>query len=150
MENIASFINNSTWCKQQLLIFVLAIIIFNLSNAFSQTIQRDSITSLRNSLAFKQDTIASQAEALANPKDYVPITQFTYAGHLRYTMDGSRPRSITEIKPATMGVVGGVYIGAIVFLHIHQQNAWWSGNRGNFHFQEDWVSALQVDKAGHS
>jgi hypothetical protein len=65
-------------------------------------------------------------------------------------VDGSLPRTVTQIKPLTAGIVGGVYLGAIIALHINQQNAWWSGNRGSFHFEEDWVSALQVDKAGHA
>jgi hypothetical protein len=82
--------------------------------------------------------------------NYVPLSQFIYAGQERYIMDGSLPRTVTEIKSATLGIVGGVYVGAIIFLHIHQRNAWWSGQRGNFHFEEDWVSALQADKAGHA
>jgi len=82
--------------------------------------------------------------------DLVPLSQFTYAGQRRYTLDGSLPRTTTQIKPGTAAIVGGVYVGAIVFLHIHQRNAWWSGQRGNFHFEEDWVSALQSDKAGHA
>ncbi len=82
--------------------------------------------------------------------NYVPLSRFTYANQRRYTLDGSLPRKITKIKPVNAAIVGGVYLGAIVFLHIHQQHAWWSGSRGNFHFEEDWVSALQVDKAGHA
>ncbi len=92
-------------------------------------------------------TVSNQKD---NSTDFIPLSQFTYADHRRYTMDGSLPRITTQIKPTTMAILGGVYLGAIVFLHIHQQNAWWSGQRGNFHFEEDWMSALQVDKAGHS
>ena len=84
------------------------------------------------------------------PGEFVPLSQFTYAGKPRYTLDGSLPLMKTEIRPLNASIVGGVFIGAIVFLHIHQTNAWWSGQRGKFHFEEDWVSALQVDKAGHS
>ena len=93
---------------------------------------------------------ASGTNYVDTVNNYVPLSEFTYAGQQRYIMDGSLPRTVTEIKPATLGIVGGVYIGAIVFLHIHQRNAWWSGTRGNFHFEEDWVSALQADKGGHS
>jgi hypothetical protein len=97
-----------------------------------------------------RDSLTVKTNEPDNLNNFVPLSQFTYAGQQRYTLDGSMPRTITQIKPVTAGIVGGVYLGAIVFLHIHQQNAWWSGNRGGFHFEEDWVSALQVDKAGHS
>ncbi len=86
----------------------------------------------------------------SNIKDFVPLSQFTYAGQRRYTMDGSLPRLDTKINPVTTSILGGIYLGTLVWLHIHQQNAWWSGQRGPFHFEEDWVSALQVDKAGHA
>lgn len=94
-------------------------------------------------------TLTKNTES-ADTVTYVPLSEFTYAGQRRYTMDGSLPRRITKIEPTTTAIVGGVYLGAIVFLHIHQQHAWWSGNRGKFHFEEDWVSAMQVDKAGHA
>ncbi len=81
---------------------------------------------------------------------YLPVSLFTYAGDRRYTLDGELPNLKTQIRPVTTAVLGGIYLGAIMWLHIHQQNAWWSGNRGNFHFEEDWVSAMQVDKAGHA
>ncbi len=77
-------------------------------------------------------------------------SQFTYAGERRYTLDGELPNIKTKIRPVTAAIIGGVYLGAVVWLHIHQQHAWWSGSRGNFHFEEDWVSAMQVDKAGHA
>ncbi|MCL5028088.1 MAG: YfiM family protein [Bacteroidetes bacterium] len=107
-----------------------------------------------NIFAQSEKIISDSDSTISNQKDgstdFIPLSQFTYADHRRYTMDGSLPRLTTKIKPATMAILGGVYLGAIVFLHIHQQNAWWSGQRGNFHFEEDWMSALQVDKAGHS
>ncbi|HLX11668.1 MAG TPA: DUF2279 domain-containing protein, partial [Bacteroidota bacterium] len=43
----------------------------------------------------------------------------------------------------------GTFAGAIVALHIYQLHAWWSADRGPFHFQEDWPIDLQVDKFGH-
>ena len=82
--------------------------------------------------------------------EYIQLNQFTYAGEERYTLDGSLPRAITKIKPANLAILGGVYAGAFVFLDIYQRHAWWSDQRGGFHFEEDWVSALQSDKAGHA
>ena len=81
---------------------------------------------------------------------YLPISQFTYGGDRRFTISGDQPRLITEIKPVTTAIIGGVILTSVIALHIHQQNAWWSGTRGSFHFQEDWISALQVDKCGHA
>ncbi len=75
---------------------------------------------------------------------------FTYAGNLRYTIDGYTPKPYTELRPVQASVIGSLYLGAIIGLYIHQSNAWWSDSKGNFHFVEDWVSALQVDKFGHA
>ncbi len=75
--------------------------------------------------------------------------KFTYAGERRYTLDGLLPNTHTEIRPTSAAVLGGIYLGTLTWLHFHQANAWWSKDRGKFHFEEDWVYALQVDKAGH-
>lgn len=75
---------------------------------------------------------------------------FTYAGVKRCVVDGSIPNEKTTIKPVPAAIVGTVYIGTLVALHYNQKNAWWKEQRGNFHFQEDWNSALQVDKFGHA
>jgi hypothetical protein len=81
---------------------------------------------------------------------FLPISQFTYADDRRVTISGEQPRLQTEIKPVTTAIIGGVTVASVIALHIHQQNAWWSGERRSFHFEEDWVSALQVDKCGHA
>ncbi len=83
-------------------------------------------------------------------KVFLPISQFTYAGDRRYTITGESPRLSTEIKPLPSAILGGVILTSVIALHINQRNAWWSGTRGSFHFQEDWLSALQVDKTGHA
>jgi hypothetical protein len=80
---------------------------------------------------------------------FLPPGKFTYAGQRRYTLDGLLPNLQTEIRPTKAMIFGGIYLGTITWLHIHQANAWWSKDRGKFHFEEDWVYALQVDKAGH-
>jgi hypothetical protein len=40
-------------------------------------------------------------------------------------------------------------VGAGVFLHNFQKHAWWSGERGHFHIQNDWSYAMSMDKLGH-
>lgn len=47
------------------------------------------------------------------------------------------------------GLITGISIGAGVWLHNYQKNAWWSGQRGHFHIQNDWEYAMSADKLGH-
>ncbi len=116
--------------------FVLVFIIS--SNSFAQqSFHKPYLTALNS---IRKDTLT----------EFIPLNQFTYAGQQRYTLDGSLPRAVTKIKPGNFAILGGVYAGAFVFLDIYQRHAWWSNQRGGFHFEEDWVSALQVDKAGHA
>ena len=114
------------------ILFSLLFIIFVPRNDFGQT---DSLKS-----GIKRE----------DEKEQISPLLFTYAGERRYTLNGKLPNLETEINPATTAIIGGIFLTTAVWLHIHQQNAWWSGSRRNFHFQEDWVSAMQVDKAGHA
>jgi hypothetical protein len=59
------------------------------------------------------------------------------------------PNAKTEIRTTNAAILGGIYLGTLTWLHFNQANAWWKKDRGKFHFEEDWVYALQVDKAGH-
>jgi hypothetical protein len=54
-----------------------------------------------------------------------------------------------EINYGRLAVMGGLLTGAMVTIHIYQQNGWWRDNRSPFHFQEDLVYGLSVDKIGH-
>src|SRR5450759_4600563 len=119
------------------IIYILFLLIFICSTFLQpQTVVPDSIINSK---------ISSDSD-----KVYLPISQFTYAGDRRFTISGDQPRLTTEIKPVTTAIIGGVTLTSIIALHIHQKNAWWNGQRGPFHFQEDWISALQVDKCGHA
>jgi len=91
-----------------------------------------------------------QQEKQHETLETIPQSQFTLAGNPRYTIFGTLPPVKTSFKPLPSAVVGTVYISAMVGLHLYQKKAWWSGERRNFHFMEDWVSALQVDKVGHA
>jgi hypothetical protein len=93
---------------------------------------------------------APELNGMDTLNEFVPLSQFTYAGQQRYTLDGSLPRAVTQIKPTNLAILGGLYLGTFVGLHIYQHNAWWKDQRRGFHFEEDWVSALQADKSGHS
>lgn len=48
-----------------------------------------------------------------------------------------------------VAIVGGLLGATVTGIHIYQRNAWWSGERQPFHFENDWDYALNVDKAGH-
>jgi len=55
----------------------------------------------------------------------------------------------TSINYGRLGMVGGALVSSIIVIHIYQQNGWWKDNRAPFHFQEDLVYGLNVDKIGH-
>ena len=119
-------------------VFSILFVLLNFTFLFCQS---EAINPL---LSKNQDSLAIDSTK------YVPLSSFTYAGERRYIIDGSLPATTTHIKPLNISIFGGLFLGAVIGLHIHQANAWWSKDRGHFHFQEDWVSALQVDKAGHA
>ena len=47
------------------------------------------------------------------------------------------------------GALTGFTAGAVLFLHNFQKHAWWSGDRGKFHVENDWAYAMSMDKLGH-
>jgi hypothetical protein len=60
----------------------------------------------------------------------------------------------TTVVPKTtnytrLALVGGALVGTMAAVHIYQQNGWWKDNRAPFHFKEDLVYGLNVDKIGH-
>ncbi len=131
-------------------IILILFLLFILNNCYinAQTELRET-----NTVSGKSDKIdsltvnSSLSEADSN---YIPLSQFTWAGDRRYTISGEQPRIVTQFKPVTAAIIGGFTLASIITLHIAQQNAWWQGQRRSFHFAEDWVSALQVDKFGHA
>ena len=60
---------------------------------------------------------------------YIPLHEFTYAGTRRFMIDGSIPLRKTVFRPVRASIIGGVYLSMLVGIHLHQQQAWWSGNR---------------------
>lgn len=55
----------------------------------------------------------------------------------------------TQWQWGRVAIVGGLLGATVTGIHIYQRNAWWSGDRQPFHFENDWDYALNVDKAGH-
>jgi hypothetical protein len=60
-----------------------------------------------------------------------------------------KPDLDNEIKYGRLALVGGTLATGMVAIHIYQQNGWWKDNRAPFHFREDLVYGLGVDKIGH-
>lgn len=59
------------------------------------------------------------------------------------------PKVQYKINYLKFGAITGATAGAFVWLHNYQKNAWWSGQRGKFHLQNDWNYAMSADKLGH-
>jgi len=62
---------------------------------------------------------------------------------------GQFQKDKNRINYLKFGAIGGVTAGAFLWLHNYQKNAWWSGQRGKFHFQNDWNYSMSADKTGH-
>lgn len=54
-----------------------------------------------------------------------------------------------KINYYKFAAITGATAGAFWWLHNYQKNAWWSGQRGKFHFQNDWDYSMSADKTGH-
>lgn len=89
--------------------------------------------------------LSSQVE-----KKMISSKPFLYAGDKRVSIDGLIPLDSTVLRPIPATIFGGVFTVAVGGLYINQKSNWWSNERRSFHFEEDWVSALQVDKFGHA
>lgn len=101
--------------------------------SFAQISDSTVVTSSNDSL-----TSASKLN-LKNVKQYTGS---------RYT--GSQlPGDKYKINFIKFGSITGATAGAFVWLHNYQRNAWWSGQRGKFHIQNDWDYAMSADKFGH-
>ncbi|MFN5310631.1 MAG: DUF2279 domain-containing protein [Candidatus Kapaibacterium sp.] len=80
---------------------------------------------------------------------YIPLSQFTYAGDERVTIDGSLPRNTTKIRPLPLIGLASIYLGITTALHIYQVNTFWDSTT-TFRFIEDGDYALYADKFGHA
>lgn len=56
----------------------------------------------------------------------------------------------SEIRAGRVAIVTGTLATSIVAIHLYQQAGWWKDNRAKFHFQEDLIYGLNVDKIGHA
>ncbi len=68
------------------------------------------------------------------------------SGHNGVIADSAVPAGVNGCR---LAIVGAVTAAGVTGIHIYQQNAWWKGSRGKFHFEEDLIYAKNVDKIGH-
>ena len=139
IPEFAGIIGYRTTIKFYIKNIIILIIIFLINTTFNYAAANDTLTKKVTTLVENTDADVS-----------IPIEKFRYAGDQRFTIDGSLPLKESKIKPLNTIILGTIVTGGLVGLHIMMQNAWWKNSRGGFHFEEDFVSALQVDKAGHS
>jgi hypothetical protein len=63
--------------------------------------------------------------------------------------DSAAAGSVHAVNYNRLALIGGGLFGSMAFIHFYQQSGWWRDNRAPFHFQEDLVYGLNVDKIGH-
>lgn len=91
---------------------------------------------------------SAQVSSKADSSDFVPWSEFQYAGQRLYTIDGSQPRYTTEIKPLPAMIMGTTITALVVGLHIYQKNTIWTQS-ASFRIIDDWEAELNADKGGH-
>lgn len=81
--------------------------------------------------------------------DTLSSSEFSYAGHVRYIIDGSAPLRNNQLRPWTLATAGAVYAGMVWGLHVYQKQTLWNQRSERFHVAEDGDYAQWVDKLGH-
>ncbi|MEO8514225.1 MAG: DUF2279 domain-containing protein [Ignavibacteria bacterium] len=68
---------------------------------------------------------------------------------LKLNSGSQLPKREYKVNYIKLGAITGITAGAFLWLHNYQRNSWWAGQRGHFHFQNDWEYAKSADKFGH-
>ena len=111
-----------------------------------------SFSLLLNAGIFTQELTGNgyHSEIKLKLKDKFSLIDSTANNTGRQTKSGSQlTQHKYKINYLKFGAITGVTAGAFLWLHNYQKNAWWSGQRGAFHFQNDWDYAMSADKTGH-
>ena len=130
--------------------FILAFVILH-GSSITQTLPAKSIFQ-RNvftpgEMHFKPGAITLSLRPNIKDDAYFWTAGFSSQDSLPKAEEISPPSS--EINYGRLAIIGGIFAGTMVFIHVYQQNGWWKDNRAPFHFQEDLVYGLNVDKIGH-
>ncbi|MGH2574727.1 MAG: DUF2279 domain-containing protein [Ignavibacteria bacterium] len=103
------------------------------------SIDKKSFDSIQTNNSLSSDTSQSdKTERLSGEKN-----------SLKLNVKHKQIKEKYKINYLKTGLVVGTTIGAGIWLHNYQKNAWWSGQRTKFHFQNDWDYAMYSDKVGH-
>ena len=72
-------------------------------------------------------------------KDKFSLTDSVFNNTVTKNNSGSQfKKQDRKVNYLKFGVITGVTAGAFWWLHNYQKNAWWRGQRGEFHFQDNW------------
>ena len=67
----------------------------------------------------------------------------------RINIDSDSLLNNSGINYTRLAIVGGALLATMTTIHLYQQSGWWKYNRTPFHFKEDLIYGLSVDKIGH-
>ncbi len=94
--------------------------------------------------------IPEETSGSASVKVFYPGLSSVHVGSMFADSTRGFPRdSVPAVNYNRLALIGGGLLGSMVFIHFYQQSGWWRDNRAPFHFQEDLVYGLNVDKIGH-
>ena len=97
-----------------------------------------------------QDSLKLFSSKINLPKlSLTPFSKYHSGVSSFYSSSYLQSKEKKGLNPVKFGSLLAVTIGASVGLHQLQKNAWWNGQRGNFHIQNDWSYAMSMDKIGH-
>lgn len=92
-------------------------------------------------------------EARTKPPDSLqissPISLQQYPPSDSLQANLSTPELDPPINYTRLTIISGTLATAILVTHLYQQSGWWADNRAPFHFQEDLLYGMNVDKFGH-
>ena len=108
-------------------VVLLSISILSFSKA--QTIEK-----LSDERLFSLDAVSDHFNQTCRTDDSIVVSTVSQEHQINYTR---------------LALVSGTLLTSMVAIHVYQQNGWWRNNRAPFHFQEDLVYGMGVDKIGH-
>ena len=124
--------------------FMSALLIFFLPSGISY-----SQNSLRLSGAsFKTDTVQIQIPKLSLTT-HNPNSRSLKSLSKSISLLNIPAREKSNINVLKFSSLVAVTVGMSIGLHQLQKNAWWNGQRGDFHIQNDWGYAMSMDKIAH-
>ena len=111
-----------------------------------------AVSLLFSSVIFSQGSTVSNGQTIIELKlkDKFSLFNLSSDSNSVKIKSGSQlPKQKYKVNLIKFGAITGVTAGAFWWLHNYQKNAWWSGQRGKFHIQNDWDYAMSADKTGH-